>query len=208
MDWAQFAALHQNTCATSSPQKGSYVDSRLAENRSKCPFCHVACVMWNRDLFSCLRMTPYLMATGAGPIKLETKRAKSTHYFTIGKSCEAPHSRNGDRHSKFTNGPMLVAEYWRKRITVLKAGFNDFSGKSLGNFDGFSDAAAFRYQPWNIRACSEIAAILEAFDANANRDLLNFCQVFLPPHGRSPLNERIALPVCTDIIARHCVCQG
>lgn len=78
--------------------------------------------------------------------------------------------------------PVLVAEHRREGVTVLAAGFNDFSRKALSNFKRFGNAAALSYEPWNIRACSEIAAILEVFNANADSHFLNFRQMFLPSH--------------------------
>ncbi len=66
---------------------------------------------------------------------------------------------------------------------MLAAGFCDLASQPLRNFDCLSHASALRYQPWNIRTCSQVAAILEILHANADRHFLNFRQMFLPSHS-------------------------
>jgi hypothetical protein len=74
-----------------SPQKSGYIDSRLAENRAKRSFCHISTVTRERDFLSALRMTPDLMAAGAGAVELEAKRSQPAGNFTIGESSQASH---------------------------------------------------------------------------------------------------------------------
>jgi hypothetical protein len=40
---------------------------------------------------------------------------------------------------------MSIAERGGERVPVLMAGFNNLSGKTLSDFDGLGEAAAFRY---------------------------------------------------------------
>ena len=51
---------------------------------------------------------------------------------------------------------MSFAEGGGKRVSVLTAGFNNLSGKTLSDFDGLGDAAAFRYQSGNVRAGAQV----------------------------------------------------
>jgi len=51
---------------------------------------------------------------------------------------------------------MSIAECGGERVSVLTAGFNNFSGKTLSDFDGLGEAAAFRYQPRNVRAGAQV----------------------------------------------------
>ena len=71
-----------------------------------------------------------------------------------------------------------------ERIAVFPAGFHDFSGEALSDFDRFGDAAALGHQSRNIRAGTQIAAILQILDANPDGHFLDFCEVLLSLHGR------------------------
>jgi hypothetical protein len=51
---------------------------------------------------------------------------------------------------------MSIAEGGGERVSVLTAGFNHFSGKTLSDFDGLDEAAAFRYQSRNVRAGTQV----------------------------------------------------
>jgi len=51
---------------------------------------------------------------------------------------------------------MSIAECGGERVSVLTAGFNNFSGKTLSDFDGLGEAAAFRYQSRNVRAGAQV----------------------------------------------------
>ena len=58
------------------------------------------------------------------------------------------------------------------------------SGKALSDFDRFGNAAAFGHQSRNIRAGTQIPAILQILDANPNGHFRDFRDVLLPLHGR------------------------
>jgi hypothetical protein len=67
---------------------------------------------------------------------------------------------------------------------VFPARFHYFSGEALSDFDGFGKAAALGYQSRNIRAGTQIAAILQILDANPNGRFFGLREVLLPLHGR------------------------
>src|SRR6266478_2871570 len=77
-----------------------------------------------------------------------------------------------------------IPQHREERIAEFPAGFHDFSGEALRDFDRFGDAAAFGHQSRNIRAGTQIAAILQILDANPNGHFLDFRDVLLPLHGR------------------------
>src|SRR6266849_5372871 len=77
-----------------------------------------------------------------------------------------------------------ILQYRGERIAVFPAGFHDFSGEALSDFDRFGNAAAFGHQSRNIWAGTQIAAILQILDANPNGHFLDFREVLLPLHGR------------------------
>ena len=68
---------------------------------------------------------------------------------------------------------------------MLEAGFHNFSGKTLGNFNGFGNAAPLGDQTRDIRACSQVTPVFEALDTHSNGDFFHFHvrEVFLPLHG-------------------------
>jgi len=51
---------------------------------------------------------------------------------------------------------MSIVKCGGDRIAVLTAGFNNFSGKTLSDFDGLGEAAAFRYQSRYVRAGAQV----------------------------------------------------
>jgi hypothetical protein len=67
------------------PEKSSYVDSGLAEDRPERSLSHIACVMRDGDFSSTLRVAPDLVATRSLAIKLEAKRAQAANNLAIGK---------------------------------------------------------------------------------------------------------------------------
>jgi hypothetical protein len=89
---------------------------------------------------------------------------------------------------------ILAAEYAGQRIAMLKAGFHDFPGKSLGNFDGFGNTAALGDQAGDIRACSKETAVLEMLDAHSDGDFFHIRDVLLPFH---------CLPLLSGIIPAY-----
>jgi hypothetical protein len=129
-------------------------------------------------------MAPDFVAAGTGTVELETKGSETVGNFPVGKSCEASHLRDRNRNAKFALRPNLAPEHRGERIAVLPAGFHDFSGEALSDFDRFGNAAAFGHQSRNIRAGTQIAAILQILDANPNSHFLDFRKVLLPLHGR------------------------
>lgn len=90
---------------------------------------------------------------------------------------------NRDRDSEFGHRPVLVPEDGRKRIAVLAARLCDLASQALRDFHCLRHASAFRYQSWNVRACAQVAAILEVFHTDTNGDFLDLCQMFLAPHS-------------------------
>jgi hypothetical protein len=78
---------------------------------------------------------------------------------------------------------MFGTENGRKRVAVVSAGFNDSSGKPLGNFDRFRHAAAFTYQAWNVHTRPQKAATSDLASANSDRhfldrsDVLSHCRI-------------------------------
>jgi hypothetical protein len=98
---------------------------------------------------------------------------------------------NGHRNSEFGDWPVLVPEDRRKRITMLAAGFCDPSSQALRNFHCFCNASALRHQPWNVRTCAQVAAVVKVLYADTNRHFLNFCQMFLPSHRHHPLRKSL-----------------
>ena len=66
-------------------EKSANIDSRLAENRPKCPFRNIARVVRHRDFSASLRVSPYLVAAWPLAIKLEAERTKATDHLAIGK---------------------------------------------------------------------------------------------------------------------------
>jgi len=83
---------------------------------------------------------------------------------------------------------MLGTEDGGKRVAMVSAGFYDFSGEPLGNFDSFRDAAALGDQAWNIRARPQIAAISDLAHANSDRYFLHPCDMLLLSHCRITWN--------------------
>jgi hypothetical protein len=65
-------------------------------------------------------------------------------------------SGHHDWDSKFAGGNMSVAERGGKRISMFAAGLNNLSRKTLGDFDGLGEAAAFRHQSRNVRAGAQV----------------------------------------------------
>src|SRR6266566_4391299 len=61
-------------------------------------------------------------------------------------------SGDGDRDTEFPDGATLVAEHRRERVSVLAAGFHDFTSNTLRDLDGFGDAPAFGYESGYVRA--------------------------------------------------------
>jgi hypothetical protein len=51
---------------------------------------------------------------------------------------------------------MSIAECWGKRITVLTARFNNFSGETLSDLNGLGNAASFRDQSGNVWAGAQV----------------------------------------------------
>src|SRR6266567_6875402 len=80
--------------------------------------------------------------------------------------------------------PNLAPKYRGERIALLPAGFHDFFGEALSDLDRFGNAAALGHQSRNIRAGTQIAAILQILDANPDGHFLDFREVLLPLHGR------------------------
>jgi hypothetical protein len=77
---------------------------------------------------------------------------------------------------------------------MLQARFHNFSGKSLGDFDGLGNAPALGDQTWNIRACSQKTTAFEALDAHSNGNFFHVREVFLPLHGWPLLRAIIPVP--------------
>jgi len=96
-----------------------------------------------RDLSPRLGMAPDFVAAGTGTVELETKRSEAAGNFPVGKSCEASHLRDRNRNPEFAPRPNLAPEHSGKPITVFLAGFHDFSGQALSDFDRLGNAAAF-----------------------------------------------------------------
>jgi len=173
-------------CRSSSFEEVAYVNSSSAENRAQRALRHVSGMVRKRDLSSRLGMAPDFVAAGTGTVELETKRSETTGNFPVGKSCEASHFlRDRNRNAEFALRPNFAPEHRGERIAVFPAGFHDFSGETLSDFDRFGNAAAFGHQSRNIRAGTQIAAILQIRDANPNGHFLDFRDVLLPLHGRS-----------------------
>jgi len=61
-------------------------------------------------------------------------------------------SGDGHRDTEFPDGATLVAEHRRERVSVLAAGFHDFTSNTLRDLDGFGDAPAFGYESGYVRA--------------------------------------------------------
>ena len=79
---------------------------------------------------------------------------------------------------------------------MLQAGFHNFSGKSLGNFDGLGNAATFGDETGNIRACSQETAVFETLDAHSNGNFFHVREVLLPFHGQPFLRDIITASWC------------
>src|SRR5690242_12029440 len=129
-------------------------------------------------------MAPDFVAPGAGTVELETERSKTAGNFPVGESRKASHLRDRNRNAEFALRPNLAPEHRGEWIAVFPAGFYDSSGEALSDFDRFSNAAALGHQSRNIRAGTQIAAILQILDANPNGHFLDFREVLLPLHGR------------------------
>jgi hypothetical protein len=65
-------------------------------------------------------------------------------------------SGHHDRDAEFAGGNMSIAEGGGERVPVPTTRFNNFSGKTLSDFDGLGEAAAFRYQSRNVRAGAQV----------------------------------------------------
>jgi hypothetical protein len=89
---------------------------------------------------------------------------------------------------------ILAAEYAGQRVAMLQAGFHDFSGKPLGYFDGFRNAAAFGNQTGHVWACSKETTVFETLDAHSNGDFFHIREVLLPLHGVPFLGAIIPVP--------------
>jgi len=61
-------------------------------------------------------------------------------------------------------------------IAVFAAGFHDFSGEALRDFDRFGNAAASATNPGTSGLVPQIAAILQILDANPNGHFLDFAR--------------------------------
>jgi hypothetical protein len=178
------SAEQREHCRSSSLDKVVYVNSSFAENRAERALRHVSGMVRKGDLSTRLGMASDFVAAGTGTIELETKRSETAGNFPVGKSCEASHLRDRNRDQKFALRPNLAPEYRGEGIAVFPTRFHDFSSETLSDFDRFGDAAAFGHQSRNIRAGTQIAAILQILDANPNGHFLDFCEVLLPLHGR------------------------
>jgi len=77
---------------------------------------------------------------------------------------------------------MSIAEYGGKRVSMLTAGFNNFAGQTLGDFDGFGQAAAFRYQSRNVRAGTQKSPALQSLHSYADGYFFNARQMHLSFH--------------------------
>jgi hypothetical protein len=65
---------------------------------------------------------------------------------------------------------------------VFEAGFDDFAGQSLGDFDSFGHAAALGDEARNVWTGSDEAAFFQGFDAHANGDFFNFGEMLFAFH--------------------------
>jgi hypothetical protein len=65
-------------------------------------------------------------------------------------------SGHQDWDLEFAGGNMSIADGGGERVSVLTAGFNNFSRKTLSNFDGLGEATALRYQSRNVRAGAQV----------------------------------------------------
>jgi len=171
-------------CRSSRFEEVAYVNSSFAEYRAQRALRHVSGMVRKRDLSPRLGMAPDFVAAGTRTVELETKRSETAGNFPVGKSCEASHLRDRNRNAEFALRPNLAPEHRGERIAVFPAGFHYFSGEALSDFDRFGNAAAFGHQSGNIRAGTQIAAILQIRDANPNGHFLDFRYVLLPLHGR------------------------
>lgn len=68
---------------------------------------------------------------------------------------------------------------------MISAGFNDLSGKPLGDFDGFRHTAAFGHEAWTR---SLIAAVSDLAHAGSDRYVPYPRDVVLLAHYRTNLN--------------------
>ena len=67
----------------------------------------------------------------------------------------------------------------RQRIALLKAGFDNFSAKPLGDFYRFGDAAAFGYKARDVRTSCQEAAILDPLYSQPEGNLVYFHDALL-----------------------------
>src|ERR1700687_3905028 len=88
---------------------------------------------------------------GLGRLGQKIRRLKPNEILT-----GAP-SGHHDRNAEFAGGHLSLAECGGERVSVLTAGFNNLSGKTLSDFDGLGEAAALGYQSRNVWARAQVA---------------------------------------------------
>ena len=77
---------------------------------------------------------------------------------------------------------MPIAEYSGERVSVLTAGFNNFSSQTLSDFDGLGETAAFRYQSRNVRAGAQVPSPFQGLHSDADGYFFNIRQMHLSFH--------------------------
>jgi hypothetical protein len=76
----------------------------------------------------------------------------------------------------------LVSKYRREWVAVLKTRLHDLASKPLGDFDSLDNAAAFGYQPRNVRACTQIPSIPQPLYTDTDSRFLNLHDMLSPSH--------------------------
>ena len=133
-------------------QKRSHFNSCLAQDRPECALCEIAGVMRNGDL-----IFPFANDARSHDCRGLDGRTEGRKYEGAarlrGKKIQlSVPSGDGDRDTEFPDGATLVAEHRRERVSVLAAGFHNFTGNTLRDLDAFGDAPAFGYESGYVRA--------------------------------------------------------
>jgi hypothetical protein len=91
---------------------------------------------------------------------------------------------------------MSIAECSGKRVSVLTAGFNNLSRKTLSDFDGLGDAAALRHQSRNVRAGAQVPSPFQGLYSDADSHFFNSGQMYLSFHDALRDTARLYQTLC------------
>jgi hypothetical protein len=96
-------------------------------------------------------------------------------------------------------GNISVAKYSRERVSVLAAGFHNFSGKTLSDFNGLGNTAPFRYQSRNVRTGPQVPSPFHGLYSDADGYFFNIRQMHLSFHDALRNAQRLWHTLCRRV---------